>query len=244
MKIYLAVPYSEKDEAKLLGARWDAAKKLWFAPNGEKVLINRWPLSSAPINGLKGEDRGYGDNKLYVDLVPDSCWFTNVRKCIHPSDWDRLRKFIYERANHTCECCGSGETLDAHERWHYNEETKTQKLVRIIALCKSCHEATHMGLAQIRNRGEIAERHLMKVTGMDFCCVSKHIQEAISKWEYRNRIHWDLDLSIISDSGIQLVRDFNKYQRSEIAEDETLSVRRIQKNSMNDYIDHLFNGFG
>jgi len=32
-KIYLNVPYVEKDEAKALGARWDATKKKWYVPN-------------------------------------------------------------------------------------------------------------------------------------------------------------------------------------------------------------------
>ncbi|MDW5417396.1 DUF5710 domain-containing protein [Iodobacter sp. CM08] len=30
MRINLKVPFAEKDSAKALGARWDAAKKLWF----------------------------------------------------------------------------------------------------------------------------------------------------------------------------------------------------------------------
>lgn len=29
MRYYLAVPYSEKDEAKALGAKWDWDKKKW-----------------------------------------------------------------------------------------------------------------------------------------------------------------------------------------------------------------------
>ncbi|QWF71808.1 hypothetical protein KEF85_04875 [Methylomonas paludis] len=31
-KIYLNVPYPEKDAAKALGARWDAANKKWYVP--------------------------------------------------------------------------------------------------------------------------------------------------------------------------------------------------------------------
>lgn len=30
-KVYLAVPFSRKDEAKGLGAEWDSAVKKWFA---------------------------------------------------------------------------------------------------------------------------------------------------------------------------------------------------------------------
>lgn len=42
-KVYLNVPYAEKDEAKALGARWDAAKKKWYAPPGaEADRFERW----------------------------------------------------------------------------------------------------------------------------------------------------------------------------------------------------------
>jgi hypothetical protein len=31
-RIYLNVPYDEKEEAKKLGARWDQATKKWYVP--------------------------------------------------------------------------------------------------------------------------------------------------------------------------------------------------------------------
>lgn len=44
-KIYLNVPMSEKEDAKELGARWDAEKKEWYIltdnPNKER-LMHRW----------------------------------------------------------------------------------------------------------------------------------------------------------------------------------------------------------
>lgn len=33
MRINLTVPYAEKDQAKQLGARWDAARRTWFVEN-------------------------------------------------------------------------------------------------------------------------------------------------------------------------------------------------------------------
>ena len=32
-KTYFTVDYNQKDEAKALGAKWDADKKSWYAPN-------------------------------------------------------------------------------------------------------------------------------------------------------------------------------------------------------------------
>ncbi len=34
MKTYLEVPFSEKDEAKSLGARFDMSRKQWYVPDG------------------------------------------------------------------------------------------------------------------------------------------------------------------------------------------------------------------
>ncbi len=33
-KIYLNVPYAQKDAAKALGARWDPSRKKWYVPAG------------------------------------------------------------------------------------------------------------------------------------------------------------------------------------------------------------------
>jgi hypothetical protein len=42
-KIYLNVPFVEKDEAKALGARWDVDKKRWYVPSNKDVtLFAKW----------------------------------------------------------------------------------------------------------------------------------------------------------------------------------------------------------
>lgn len=231
MRTYLSIPYAEKEEAKRFGARWDPDKKLWYSPDGRNELIERWPLNEVePIKTLIGEDRGFGGNTLFVDLVPTSCWFTNVRKCIHFTDWDRLRRFIYERANFQCECCQAKTPLDAHERWHFDEKRKIQKLMRIIALCKPCHEATHMGLAQIKGRGDIATQHLIKVSGMNQLEAINHIEQSFGLWRKRNLFTWNLDLTLITDSGIKLAQEFNAGERKNFAENETIDTRDRERN--------------
>jgi len=37
MRTDLKVPYAEKDQARKRGARWDAAKKVWFVENVENI---------------------------------------------------------------------------------------------------------------------------------------------------------------------------------------------------------------
>lgn len=290
-RVYLAVPYQEKDEAKSLGARWDSARKSWYAPLKQNALITRWPLNMTPITHLIGEDpnfsgytlREYLDvpfadsqlakkcgalwdpvlkkwyapnhemkllqqwplrdttflvNLLFVDLIPSTCWFTNVRSSVHPSDWDRLRNFIYQRAGNRCECCSSSEArLDAHERWSYNTATKVQKLMRLIALCQDCHEVTHMGFAAISGRSEEAKLHLMKVTRMSQMQAEEHINAAFALWSDRSKFQWSLDLSILTDSGITVVDKPAADERKEIAkkrlreEDAKLELEKPSKRS-------------
>lgn len=44
-KVFLNVPFAEKDQAKALGARWDATRKKWYVPHGgdAKLLAAWWP---------------------------------------------------------------------------------------------------------------------------------------------------------------------------------------------------------
>lgn len=43
VQAYLVVPFAEKDEAKSLGARWDATKKSWYVPSNVDVnQFQRW----------------------------------------------------------------------------------------------------------------------------------------------------------------------------------------------------------
>ena len=50
--INLKVPFNEKDQAKSLGARWNAEAKLWYVPQGvEAAPFEKWvssALNAAP----------------------------------------------------------------------------------------------------------------------------------------------------------------------------------------------------
>ena len=46
--INLKVPFNEKDQAKSIGARWNAEAKLWYVPQGvDAAPFEKW-VSSAP----------------------------------------------------------------------------------------------------------------------------------------------------------------------------------------------------
>ncbi len=53
-RIFLEVPFSQKDKAKALGARWDSAARKWYAPPGaDMALFGPWvPAPSEPAAAL------------------------------------------------------------------------------------------------------------------------------------------------------------------------------------------------
>lgn len=220
-RVWLDVPYAEKDEAKAAGARWDAAARRWFAPRAEMPGMERW---AAIPDVLPGEDRSFGAG-LFVDLVPSSCWFTNVRSCVDVRDWDRLRRRVYGRAGQRCEVCGAEPDrdrdvrLEAHERWDFLEAPRVQKLIRLICLCNQCHEVTHVGFAQVQGTDQRALAHLMTVGGLSRRQAEEHVQRAFRTWEARSRATWTLDLSMLTEAGVRIVEPPSPGQRREASRD-------------------------
>ncbi len=102
---------------------------------------------------------------LTVELVPRTCWFTNVRSEVSPADWNKLRRETVERAGKRCEICAAGGRLECHEMWEYDDERRIQRLSGLVALCHRCHEVKHLGLAGVRGRGKQAMEHLARVNG-------------------------------------------------------------------------------
>lgn len=42
MRLNLKVPFAEKDQAKKLGARWDAGRKVWYVEGKDVAQFSRW----------------------------------------------------------------------------------------------------------------------------------------------------------------------------------------------------------
>jgi hypothetical protein len=140
--------------------------------------------------------------KLTIELVPQSCWYSNVRSNVSKAEWDKLRAASYRKARFKCEICGgkgSKWPVECHEVWHYNEETRVQKLVRMIALCPPCHEVKHIGLARIKGNFNRAVQHLMKVNDMTEQDATDYIETAFRVWSERSKYNWELDITFLDN---------------------------------------------
>ena len=146
--------------------------------------------------------------KLTCELVPEPCWYKNLRNEMPRPDWDRLRMQVYERADYVCEICGdhgAGYRFECHERWHYDDVNHVQTLLGLIALCPMCHRIKNIGVAhRIWKAGYYdlyrdIRNHFMRVNECDLETFDEHHADARRSAFERSKYEWMTDLGEFSD---------------------------------------------
>lgn len=156
--------------------------------------------------------------KLDLDLVPQSCWFSNVRSEVTKQQWDKIRHEAYAAAGHVCQICGGigpKHPVEAHEIWEYDETSLKQKLVGIEAICASCHSVHHYGLSKILGKEKEALAHFMKINKITKSKALSHIDKKFEEWKHRSQLQWELDISFLERYGIN-VQEIQKAKRKTI----------------------------
>jgi hypothetical protein len=137
--------------------------------------------------------------KLKFELVPDGCWYSNLRTILSKKQWDFIRQDAKERSGGTCAICGrKPKRLEAHERWSYDEENCVQKLEDVVSLCPACHKTVHIGRSQLMGDGEFCENWFMKVNNCSYAEMRAELGKANEEHVRRNKIsEWRLDLTYL-----------------------------------------------
>jgi hypothetical protein len=138
--------------------------------------------------------------KLQIELVPGSCWYSNVRNNVKAKQWDLIRKRVYQEANNNCEICGGRGfryPVDCHEIWAYDDKKLIQKLGRFQALCPLCHEVKHIGLAQIKGNGVRAFGRFIEINRLSIDTAIEIKKAVFMQWKARSAKQWDLDIELL-----------------------------------------------
>lgn len=134
--------------------------------------------------------------KLGFEMVPEECWYSNLRSVLKPEDWDVVRCDAYARAKGRCCICGARDRLEAHEKWSYDEKRALQKLEDVVALCHRCHEVKHISRTQLMGRGMDAMEQFMTVNGCTQMEYHAALGEANETYRRRNQVEgWVTDVT-------------------------------------------------
>jgi len=140
-------------------------------------------------------------NRLTIELVPSTAFYTNARKILSEDKWDIIRKETYKKFAYRCGICydrGAWHPVECHEIWNYNDKTHIQTLEGLIALCPSCHKVKHIGLSKIRGDMENCVEHLMLINQITKEEVKEMVDKAFDVWLERSKHEWKCDISFLN----------------------------------------------
>lgn len=144
--------------------------------------------------------------KLTIELVPKTCFYSNVRSNLPDKEWDRLRKISYENANKVCEICGDNgknqgyrHEVECHEIWEYDDSNKIQKLDGLISLCPRCHQVKHFGRTSAIGKQAEAFKHMEKVNNWNHKQCIEYAAKCFDVWLERSKHKWKLDIKILNE---------------------------------------------
>lgn len=141
--------------------------------------------------------------RLTIELVPVTCWYSNVRSNVAAKTWDRLQEICFQRAKFRCEVCqsiGPHHPVECHEIWTYVDARLLQRLDGLIALCPKCHEVKHIGRALQKGRIQGCLQHLMAVNCITSMQAVEMIRDCTRVHTLRSAKDWRLDITLLSTS--------------------------------------------
>lgn len=196
--IILNVPYNQKEQAKAAGAKWNWSEKFWMIRDDQDPApFKQWMAVPKEMRIAKP------NTLLTIELVPETCWFSNVRDHVDADQWKTVKKTTFKNASYMCEVCGGvgdEHPVECHEIWDYDDTQKVQTLKGTIALCPSCHEVKHIGFANTRGRGAIAEAWLKQINQWSEQQTDAYIHQAFEVWKERSKKKWTLNLDWLNQT--------------------------------------------
>jgi hypothetical protein len=165
-----------------------------YLPAFDEWLPRKWQFRGDPPGPV-----------LLPDMLPSNVWQSNLRTLLPAERWDRIRKFCYMAAGHTCIACGSrGEPhLEAHEAWRFDERTHRQVLVGLYCLCPTCHKAKHLGYARRIGRYDAVVARLLWLNDWDEDALAQAIDQVAARQERLSGVDWTLDLEFLRAYGVR-----------------------------------------
>ena len=153
---------------------------------------------------------------LTIDLVPKTCWGTNLKAELPAEVWDKARASVYMKADYKCEVCGdkgSKWPVECQEDYHYDEisfSRHKQTLAGLLALCPACHKVKHAGRciaraaaiskkADAQGELKLISQQLMRVNRWTYNESQMYLQHVFSVWHERSVFEWEQDFSWLKE---------------------------------------------
>ncbi|MBM7832061.1 hypothetical protein JOE59_002766 [Agromyces cerinus] len=164
-----------------------------------------------------------GEVRMRADMLPPSTWGSNLRGMLKDAAWRKLSRETSEAAGRRCAICGAEsfgpnhtpQNPDCHEMWVFEvaDGVLVQRLERLVALCKACHNVQHAGRAEkLGLTGDVVDT-LCRVNRWTPTESEDDIDRAWDRYELMSGLEFDLDLRALAGR-IQVGDDVDLYFRA------------------------------
>jgi hypothetical protein len=142
--------------------------------------------------------------RLAIERIPSGQSNRNLRFALLHEDWRRLSRRVVSEAKGVSQTCGThAAKLECHESWSFDDRRKIQSLAGLLAICRLCHLATHIGQADwLGVEYDEPEEHLARVNGWTRRVTRSKIKEALALQRKRSRLSYTVDLSYVRQFGL------------------------------------------
>jgi hypothetical protein len=172
-----------------------------------------------------------GPPRLSVELIPTHQSNLNLHYFLIDEDWRRLRKGVIDAAQGVCQICGAHtRKLECHHSWKFDDEEKTQTLVALLAICRLCHLAKHIGQQEWAGVDYVeAEAHLTNVNGWSPRETRRYVKESWAMCGKRGRHAYQVDLSYIDQFGLMPTPDYDSLYLGAAEDDSDAEITSLAK---------------
>ena len=134
---------------------------------------------------------------IVPDTIPISSWGSSLFNLLTLESWNAVRHPVIARRGNLCQLCGRNprNRLDVHEVCAYSMPPPG---VGLAALCQTCHELFHPGLARVRGRDQIVRGHLKIINRWNDAEYEAYRRAMERRNILRSQRTWVLDLSLIA----------------------------------------------
>jgi hypothetical protein len=174
--------------------------------------------------------------KLFIEPIPKTCHFSNIRSTVKTKEWDKIRFLSYDKAGHKCEICnktgikqGFAHDVECHEIWEYDDVNHIQKLIGLVSLCVLCHKVKHFGMAKKMGYEQICLEHIAKVNKWSKEEINLHMIEVNEINNERSKFEWTLDLTLLMDELYNLKINLNAKRKFAINKYKKKRKRKPKK---------------
>jgi hypothetical protein len=203
---------------KLRDDMWDDQERIYLVRTGrskQKDLLRHGVQcdESGPYIERKGKASvemlmSYLPSMAHTPLVghaiPATSWGANLHRLLTAEYWQALRDETFYACNNRCEICGARGALECHELWEYHEPVAdtagnigVQELKRLMSLCSACHEAHHLGFANLRGQLDRALGRIAHINRWNKEQLDQYYAYITDTWNRRSSYHWMLDLGFL-----------------------------------------------